>query len=102
MFFKKEVKISKDLSVSLQAWDTGGEERYRSMTPLYYRNASVAFLVCSITDDNPTSSLDYWFRELSEKVSKENMTILVLANKTDLDGKDEAHTIKEWCNRNRL
>jgi small GTP-binding protein len=68
VFFKKSIDISKDLTASLQIWDTGGEEKYRSMAPLYYRNANIAFLVCSLTDNNPTSSLQYWLDELSEKV----------------------------------
>lgn len=102
VFFKKEVKVSKDLTVCLQAWDTGGEERYRSMAPLYYRNASIIFLVCSATDHNPTSSLQYWFEELSEKLFKDNITILVLVNKSDLIQNDEAPTIKEWCNSHNL
>jgi len=31
-------------------WDTGGEERFRAMAPLYYRDANAAVLVYDIKD----------------------------------------------------
>ena len=36
--------------VQLEIWDTGGQERFRSMAPLYYRGAAAALVVYSITE----------------------------------------------------
>jgi len=32
-------------SVKIQIWDTAGEEKFRSITPMYYKNAAAVALV---------------------------------------------------------
>ena len=36
--------------IRLQIWDTGGQERYRSLITNYYRNCGLAILVYSINE----------------------------------------------------
>lgn len=38
-YLQKEVTLSNGKVMKLHIWDTGGEERYRAMAPLYYRDA---------------------------------------------------------------
>ena len=37
--------------VRLQLWDTAGQERFRSLTPSYIRDSSVAVVVYDITSN---------------------------------------------------
>ena len=36
--------------VKLQIWDTAGEEKFRSVTPIYYKSTSAVAIVYDITD----------------------------------------------------
>jgi GTPase SAR1 family protein len=44
-YLQKEVALDSGQKIKLHIWDTGGEERYRAMAPLYYRDAQAALLV---------------------------------------------------------
>jgi len=49
-YLKKEYRLSNGREVTFLFWDTGGEERFRSLTKAYYRDAQGVFLVYDITD----------------------------------------------------
>ena len=34
----------------MNIWDTGGEEKFRALAPLYYKNANAAIITYDITD----------------------------------------------------
>ncbi len=39
-----------DVTIKLQIWDTAGQEKYRSVTPIYYRDAAAAICVFDVTN----------------------------------------------------
>jgi len=86
-YLQKEVTLDSGFKIKLHIWDTGGEERYRAMAPLYYRDAQAALLVYDVNDSRTFQSLDYWVRELDEKVRDENMVLIIAGNKCDLPGR---------------
>jgi small GTP-binding protein len=71
--------------VNLQIWDTGGAEKYRSMTPVYYHDARVALVVYSVADAVGFSDVDMWMGSLSEHAD-EDIVVFLVGNKIDLDG----------------
>ena len=82
-YLKKTINLTDGRSVNMHLWDTGGEERYRAMVPLYYRDSQAAILVYDICDAATFKSLDYWINELQEKVKTDGMIILIVGNKCD-------------------
>ena len=50
--------------VKLQIWDTAGGEQFRSLTPMYYKNAAAVCLVYDSTCSDSFDKLDYWVKEL--------------------------------------
>ncbi|KAF7395146.1 hypothetical protein HZH66_008320 [Vespula vulgaris] len=68
---------------SNKVWDTAGEERFKSMAPMYYRNANAAMLVFDVTRYNSFTAIKNWVTELKRNV-EEQMVLTVIGNKSDL------------------
>ena len=56
------------------------------MAPLYYRDANAAVLVYDVQDSKSLESLNYWLKELDEKVKSDGMVLCCAGNKCDIDG----------------
>ena len=72
--------------VSMQIWDTAGQEKYRSLTPMYYRNAHAAVLVFDVTNKESYESLEQWATDLEEKTTTD-IKIFIAGNKCDLENR---------------
>jgi small GTP-binding protein len=84
--------------VTMQIWDTAGQEKYRALTPLYYRSADVAVLVYDITQVASFHGMERWSHELAEKAPP-NLRVVIVGNKSDLiDGREvDAHGARAWA-----
>ncbi|KAM7268556.1 hypothetical protein ACFE04_010722 [Oxalis oulophora] len=69
--------------IKLQIWDTAGQESFRSITRSYYRGAAAALLVYDITRRETFNHLASWLEDARQHANP-NMTIMLVANKTDL------------------
>ena len=70
--------------VKFEIWDTAGQEKYRSLTKIFYKDARIAILVYDITRKDSFKELkEYWYQQLKE-CSPENIVIGIAANKCDL------------------
>ena len=81
-FLVKELTIGTQ-KITLSIWDTAGQDRFRSMAPLYYRGAVAAIFVFSITDEDSFGNMKSWVRELQSNV-EEPLVLAIACNKTDL------------------
>eukprot|EP01092_Planopodium_desertum_P012572 TRINITY_DN595_c0_g1_i1.p1 TRINITY_DN595_c0_g1~~TRINITY_DN595_c0_g1_i1.p1 ORF type:complete len:208 (-),score=14.78 TRINITY_DN595_c0_g1_i1:119-742(-) len=72
--------------VKLQIWDTAGQEKFRSITRSYYRGAAGALLVYDITRRETFEHVESWLEDC-KKYSNQNLTIMLIGNKSDLDHK---------------
>jgi small GTP-binding protein len=73
--------------VQLQVWDTAGQEKFRSIGPVYYRNAAAAIGVYDVTQEEFSTGLDHWI--LTVKRSTSNALLFIVGNKSDLLGPDD-------------
>ena len=73
----------------LDIWDTAGQEKYKSLTKFFYKDASIVILVYDITRKDSFDNLkEYWFTQLKENCSP-NIVIGMAGNKCDLFEKEE-------------
>ena len=72
----------------LHIWDTSGSEKFKSISPLYYRNAHAALLVYSVIDEDSLNSIDEWIKQLEDYQTYKTLIKIVIGNKSDVS-KDE-------------
>ena len=83
------IKLPDDKSVDIILWDTMGQEKYRSMNEIFYKNAKVGILVYDVTDKKSFEAIkNYWYKQLKESGDKD-IIICLVANKYDLYEKRE-------------
>jgi small GTP-binding protein len=90
VFQSKTVTVG-DIQVKLQIWDTGGSERYRSMAPMYFRDADAAILVYDMTSMQSFQELEIWLKSLLEQ-GPESIVVALAGNKCDLTGNRSVST----------
>ena len=57
--------------VKFEIWDTAGQEKYRSLTQIFYKDASIAILVYDITNEESFEEIqNYWYDQIKESAPK--------------------------------
>ena len=73
--------LDKFIKVNLNIWDTCGEEKFKSITKQYYRDASAVLLVYDLTNENSLKSIENWLNEI--KIVTNESEIFLVGNKND-------------------
>eukprot|EP01017_Pseudomicrothorax_dubius_P004528 TRINITY_DN1092_c0_g6_i3.p1 TRINITY_DN1092_c0_g6~~TRINITY_DN1092_c0_g6_i3.p1 ORF type:complete len:193 (-),score=36.34 TRINITY_DN1092_c0_g6_i3:35-613(-) len=81
-FYSKSYDID-SYPVKLQIWDTAGQEQFRALSKLYYKEASALIFVFDVTNRASLANLDNWLREAVAH-APDNTTKIVIGNKCDL------------------
>ena len=84
----QKVVLQNGATVKFHIWDTTGQERFRAMTNLYYKDAQVAILTYDIKNENSFSSIQFWINELKFKVENEDMLLFLVGNKCDVNSNE--------------
>ena len=101
-FLQQIVRLRDGGQLKLHVWDTGGQERFRAMTHLYYRDAAGAVIVYDCTDAHSQASVDYWVQELQNK-GPARCCMAVAANKSDVETKAvDPKQMKAMCEEKGL
>ncbi len=71
------------LKCKLQIWDTGGQERFSSIRPMYYRGSLGALVIFDLTNYESFEHLPMWIEEIRDNIKNE-IPLLLVGNKCDL------------------
>jgi small GTP-binding protein len=83
--------------VEVELWDTAGQEEYRGLGPIYYRNASLALVVFDVGSSETFASVPFWVSSFRSVAGDQSPFILV-GNKTDLEDRQVQGTdAKSWA-----
>jgi small GTP-binding protein len=70
--------------VTFCLWDTAGQEKYRSLTPVYSRDAHCVLLLYDITDRDSFNAVEGWF-DLVKVNTHKGCEYLLVGTKGDLE-----------------
>lgn len=87
----KEMKVDVNgVKVTLQIWDTAGEERFRTITSSYYRGAHGMILTFDLTNPATFKSCPKWIQEV-DRYAEDDVVLFLAGNKCDLADKKEVN-----------
>lgn len=80
------MQASTGQNVQLQLWDTAGDERYRSLGAVFFRNADCCLLLCDLLNPKSLDNLETWrseFLALSSPAHPLDFPFAVISMKKD-------------------
>jgi len=100
-------RLSNEINVHLQLWDTAGQEIYRTVTKAYYKGSNAALIIFDVTSRNSFDSVLGWAEEINsvlgdnlytERNKKGKVHLYLVGNKIDLSAdrvitKEEAENL---------
>ena len=91
-FVSKEIEIEKLCEkIKFDIWDTAGQEQYRAIAKIFYKNAKIIILCYDITNRHSFNELkEYWYEQQTKLYVDSNPVMAVVANKSDLYNESEA------------
>ena len=89
-------------TLRMELWDTAGQEKYRSLTSIIYKDADAAILVYDITNNESFTALkQYWLNEVKENCPSD-IVIAVAGNKSDLIGQVDEEEVTRFVEENEI
>ncbi|KAF0877151.1 RAB7B protein, partial [Crocuta crocuta] len=95
-----KIIILDDTTLKLQIWDTGGQERFRSMVSTFYKGSDGCILAFDVTDLESFEALDTWRGDVLAKTipMEPSYPMVVLGNKIDLADRQVSQEVAQgWC-----
>lgn len=63
--------------VTINFWDTAGQEQYEAINKSFYKNALGGIMVCDITESTTLSGLDKWIDQF-KKLADESAPFIII------------------------
>lgn len=84
-------------TVDMQIWDTAGQEKFRSLGPIYFRQAAGAIVVYDQTSKESFDNISEWINSFTD-VAGSDTVICIAANKCDLAEKETPFSVaQQWA-----
>ena len=103
-YLQKHIMLADGTQVKLHIWDTGGADRFRSMTHMYYKEAVGAIFVFDLTNHKSFDVMKYWMEDLEAHEDSKRIVLALSGNKCDIptESKQLIQKAKEYANTNNM
>lgn len=78
------MRIDGKAVIKLQIWDTAGQEQFRSITKLFYKNSQAAIVVYDVTKRESFEDVASWLDEIEDNRDQDDMLVYLVGNRVDL------------------
>lgn len=82
------MRVDDKKNVKLQLWDTAGQEHFRAITRIFYKDSHAVILVYDITQRESFENIQTWMNEIEQNTNKKVIRYLV-GNMCDLESERE-------------
>ena len=84
-FCQKTFEFPGNKNIALDIWDTAGQEKYRSLNSMFYKNVKAAVLVYDITDKKSFEDIkNFWYDQIKQNCDNDKLILAIAGNKCDL------------------
>ena len=77
--------------VKIQIWDTAGQEKFRSISHSYIRNADAIILVYDVTNEETFDHVSTWM-EAIQGLARQGLPVILVGNKIDMENERKIST----------
>ena len=77
-----------DRVITLNLWDTAGQEKFKSLIPSYIKDSQAIVVVYDITSRESYNSVEKWMQDARELRDVDQALIILAGNKADLVGEE--------------
>jgi small GTP-binding protein len=93
-FITKRLTVQ-GMTCKVQIWDTAGQEQFKCLAPMYYKNAAAAIVCYDVTSPKSFDTLRYWIDELQQNVPAGRIVLAMCATKCDLSTHPDTSAAEE-------
>ena len=87
--------------INLNIWDTSGQERFKSITKLYFRDTHGIVLNYDVNNRKTFESLNEWINLIKDNTNK-YVSIIIVGNKNDLEKNVSKEELNNFCEKNNF
>ena len=89
-----------DMYMKIDVWDTAGSERYEALSPMYFRCTDTLLLVYDVNSNDCYNSIKKWINIVNKSGLVDNVPIIIIGNKIDLEETKESKILLDYVNKN--
>lgn len=93
--FKTKYITMNKKKIKLKLWDTAGQEKFRTLTQQYYKNADGILLIFDIKDRSSFDKIHSWMEQIQYNTPNNQMPIVLVGNKCDCKEKERTVKLEE-------
>ena len=88
---------NKNCKIKLSIWDTGGQERFKSICKAYYKDIAAAIIVFDMNNNDSFLNIINWIKEIQRININDRLVYIILGNKSDLVKESKETNYRNEC-----